>query len=380
VSRGCRDAPFTVEHNAVRFSQFVGGIQVAQTAIEVLPKAFAAVQGTEPVHDTAGVRKWLVELLEASGLVDTQNTGDLHTTCAQHDLLTAWQAVFVSEIERLLQRGLLRSYRRTAGRLPVVKGRMLVHRTATENPAHRERVTCEYTVYDTQHELNVVLKLALEHVATNSPSPHLARRAAAALLSFAAVWHTPLTGDRIRRLQTSRKSAYYQRALDLARFLLMSRTPAFASGDVPVTALLFDMNQVFERYVTRRFVRAAKGIPDLNIAVQPSAPFWKQRRIRPDMILEHGSKRIALDTKWKALDKPAPSDADLKQMYVYARFFDCNDTILLYPYLGLSPTSGTFRDDTASCHLQFIKLIDEQVGRVRKDLAADLEEMVGACE
>ena len=140
--------------------------------------------------------------------------------------------------------------------------------------------------------------------------------------------------------------------------MLLHRTPALSSGSVPVTAILFDMNELFESYLTRKIVHAMRTHPGVTVTAQVRRPFWNHRGIRPDMIVDHPGGRIAVDAKWKILERAVPSDADLKQMYVYARFFGCRRTVLLYPEVGLEGIGAHFKDDAAWCEVAFCPLVE----------------------
>jgi 5-methylcytosine-specific restriction enzyme subunit McrC len=57
---------------------------------------------------------------------------------------------------------------------------------------------------------------------------------------------------------------------------------------------------------------------------------------RPDLILEvtpnkTKAQRIIVDTKQKLMENNEPSDDDLKQMFLYAHYFESSSLILLYP-------------------------------------------------
>ena len=45
-------------------------------------------------------------------------------------------------------------------------------------------------------------------------------------------------------------------------------------------------------------------------------------------------------------------------MYVYARFFDCRRTVLIYSHVGLEGMGAYFRVDTASFKVTFCPLVE----------------------
>ena len=75
------------------------------------------------------------------------------------------------------------------------------------------------------------------------------------------------------------------------------------------------MNRIWERYIVHELKRHAQPL-GIKIDPQVSVALWETRKIRPDIVvtLPHGEK-IVIDTKWKSLNRPDPSDEDLRQMF-----------------------------------------------------------------
>jgi 5-methylcytosine-specific restriction enzyme subunit McrC len=102
---------------------------------------------------------------------------------------------------------------------------------------------------------------------------------------------------------------------------------------MPLIGLMFDMNQLFERVVLRLLKRAAAvSAPDLSISGQDKRLFWRDQKIRPDIVIRRDDRvELIIDTKWKVPKDNKPADADLKQMYAYNLQFGSVRSVLLYP-------------------------------------------------
>lgn len=179
-----------------------------------------------------------------------------------------------------------------------------------------------------------------------------------------------------------RKMHGYWQALSIAQLLLLNYRPDLMAGRNHLLALLFDMNALWEEYIYR-ILQKEYGT-EWHIRGQQSRYFWERQRIRPDLVLEHRedpSRRIVIDTKWKTLDHHRPSDADLKQMYVYNLHWNCQRSILLYPATpGNRDVGGCFRLPMANnrvheCHLGFVEVVDDR--GLKGDIAEEVMGKVG---
>jgi 5-methylcytosine-specific restriction enzyme subunit McrC len=126
---------------------------------------------------------------------------------------------------------------------------------------------------------------------------------------------------------------------------------------------MFDMNRLWEEYVLQILRKGNDG--SWQIKGQESQLFWRRKTIRPDIVLEKEGVKYVIDTKWKVIDSNRPSDADLKQMYVYNHHWNAQQSMLLYPNDGLQTyNSGKFElpyldKGHHSCKLGFVHVIKE---------------------
>lgn len=102
-----------------------------------------------------------------------------------------------------------------------------------------------------------------------------------------------------------------------------------------VSAIMFDMNELFEEYVARIILKTPES--DVFVFVQNQKEIWNGRMCRLDIIFEKGNERIILDTKWKQVEsKVDVASADIYQMFAYLHKFSENKkeakkALLVYP-------------------------------------------------
>jgi 5-methylcytosine-specific restriction enzyme subunit McrC len=165
-----------------------------------------------------------------------------------------------------------------------------------------------------------------------------------------------------QRISSSRKHQPYNRAIAIAKLILLNYRPDIKAGRKNLLAIMFDMNMLWEEYVLRILKKNKKE--GWKIHGQQSKLFWKRKTIRPDIILEKGDQKYVIDTKWKIIDSNKPSDADLKQIFVYNHHWKSHKSMLLYPNSGNQLSNdGLFalpftNEEQHSCKLGFVNVIE----------------------
>jgi 5-methylcytosine-specific restriction enzyme subunit McrC len=144
-----------------------------------------------------------------------------------------------------------------------------------------------------------------------------------------------VTDSTFEKINFDRKNQHYEKALQIAKLLLLNYHPDVSRGKNNVLALLFDMNRLWEQFV---YIVLKKNIKntDIKVSAQQTKEFWRSAtsfsRMKPDIVIEANGNRIVLDTKWKNLNgNYLPSIEDLRQMYAYHRYFKATKTALIYP-------------------------------------------------
>lgn len=318
---------FKLIRNGVQFNEHVGVIQVGKTTIEVLPKA-----------DQSGEEKWrdlLIGMIKTVWGFDVKATGSSSLQLKSNSILELYFELFISEVEYLLHRGLIKRYRKQEGNQTALKGSLQFSKHIAQNLVHKERFYVKYTQYSTEHLLHEILFKTIKLIANNNTNPALKGRIASLEINFPQMKDCKITASTFDKLVFDRKNKSYEKAIEIAKLLLLNYHPDVVKGRNNVLALMFNMNNLWEQFI---LVTLKKKLKTHQVSAQLSRKFWQpvvgySSTLRPDIVIKHNESKefIVLDTKWKNINDSNPSPEDLRQMYVYHRFYQANVVILIYP-------------------------------------------------
>ncbi len=116
--------------------------------------------------------------------------------------------------------------------------------------------------------------------------------------------------------------AHYQAVKPWCELILGGDMPTSVVGTWKGISLLFPMEKLFERYVGQCLRRSLRS--DASLRTQPKQHFLCEHEgrhlfcLQPDFVIDCGTGRWVLDTKWKLVDSTAgQSNYNLKQSDFY---------------------------------------------------------------
>ena len=260
-------------------------------------------------------------------------------------MLEVFVRQFLDNLNTLTRGGLAKRYVPVEENLPYLRGRLLFREQIRENLTNQARFYVAHDELSVNRPANRLIHSALAKLTSLVRDPgnrrllHLLRQ----LIEAAEVPQSAnLHADR-QRYQVDRSMPHYGPVMQWVDLFLFGHGLATYSGRHRNLSLLFPMEQVFEDFVTHCFRRYQ---PDYGVTAQSQQAYLaeidgkKAFQMRPDILLREkkgeGAKFI-LDAKWKGLDtsfdapKYGIDQADLYQLYAYAKGYDCNAVALVYP-------------------------------------------------
>lgn len=342
--------------NGIRFKQYVGVVVVKDLIIYVLPKAD---KDKETAQDLWKSR--LIYMLSQVYKLNVQTSAPATLKLRPIVLLDIFLTKFLEETSVLLNRGLIKNYRKTDGNRNALKGKLLFNKQLTYNCLHPEHFFVRYTTYDYNHVLNQIIRQAILAIQDITNNTNIKGRAASMLFNFPEVDEITISPALFSKLVYDRKSEDYRSAIKLAEMILLNYSPDLHHGNNHVWTMMFDMNKLWEEFV---YVTLRRKLTGYEVTAQHRKPLWHSnnstKTIKADLVIQKDGKSEihVLDTKWKMPrfnGKIVPSDGDLHQMYVYLHEYgNVKKVALLYPSNDNEENVYGWFEDNRRCDMIFL--------------------------
>ncbi len=332
----------------------VGVLATNGCSLEILPKIYVNQQGGE-VLQNAAIRKRLVHML-AVALDLKIETGQVTELDWQREtLLEILIRVFCNKLTDAVRRGMPRRYIAEEDDLAALRGALNLPRQFTRHAANPSRLACKFDELSNDIALNRIMKATVAHLFKMSRNASNQQRLRELAFVYADVKEVSVPGLKWDEVIIDRTNRTWQELLGMAQLFLRNRYQTTSAGSGRGTALLFEMNTLFEEYVGRLISRALAGT-DYRVALQGGRLFCLTSvddesavfQTKPDILIRCAGKVVhVIDTKWKQISsriddrKQGVSQGDVYQMMAYAYLYKAPRLTLLYPHHGdLSAEEG----------------------------------------
>ncbi|MFH9040453.1 McrC family protein [Streptomyces sp. NPDC017966] len=253
---------------------------------------------------------------------------------AEHrEVLPALAHAVERQVDRALRQGLLQGYRVTEETSPVVRGRVREAEQIRRRFGAALPVEVVYDDFTTDIAENRILRTAVERLLRLPGVPREVRRRLLHQRARLADVTVLVRGRPLPEWRPSRLNARYHHALRLARAVLEDASPEHGPGGLRVEGFLFDMNKLFEDFVTVALREALRGSGYVARFQDPlHLDEARAIRMKPDLVL-HGPDRApcaVADAKYKVERPGGYPDADLYQMLAYCTALGLDEGHLVY--------------------------------------------------
>ncbi|MBD8867996.1 McrC family protein [Nocardioides donggukensis] len=255
------------------------------------------------------------------------------------DVVTGISEAVLRCVHLATARGLLRGYRETEERSPVLRGRLMIDSLARQ-PWALAPAPCRFDDFTADVWENRMLRAAVRVIGGWSGHAGIRRECARLLdrlseadeeLPSALLAHDPIY---------TRVNEHYRPALELARVVLRGHSFSETRGGLVAQSFMIDMNDLFERWVTDELGHRLE--PAVRVVAQDQTHLAEGRRvaIRPDLVFRRGTRTLSVgDVKYKLTGDGMARSADYFQLLAYCTTYDVPSGVLIYCTADAPPDS-----------------------------------------
>lgn len=376
--------------------QYVGVVRLGGRSVQILPKIY---RSDDPEKSQQEAARNLLFMLSYAGHLGIRETGTAPLNRAQ-DWFEVLIYLFAKNLQQQWLRGASRSYEAIDAVLPVLKGKWRISEQL-RRPEQKHRFTVTYDEFTEDNSLNRILRYVVEclwKLTRDSKNR--------TILSELRCWMDGVTllpvvtPQMAQTVTLSRLNQQYEPLLNLARLFLNRLGLELSANDQTSFSFVFDMNQLFEAFLTRFIQRHRQEILPSALQDCELLPQGKQTsmymaryhgqpvfRLKPDLVFRQGKHYpLLIDFKYKILNpqdrKLGISEADFYQMYAYLSRFQCPKVTLIYPQTVdlIEPIRSNFtlEDGAGYIKAMSVNLVQDLTAReAANTLANEIQHILG---
>ena len=300
-------------------------------------------------------------------------SGEASQTMAPGTALRNFLAECLAQrLHERIETGLQRDYVERAEHSAFLQGRLDM--AEQMRSGRKDRLACRFEEFTVDTPIHQVLKSTLDMVL---PWPELTDSVRQSLMqarsAFADVSSISLHPQSFANIKLNGLTADYAPLLELCRLLAVCLNPTNNPGSMPGPCFLLNLEQVFERYITRHFTAHVRTLTDKSLTLmsqrdvvphesQPGQTDW---HMRPDLTLHREGMPIwVADVKWK---RSPFVRTDLHQILAYCAALGCRYGVLIYPGSRTQHWDYAFRTGGVNIRIQQVK-VTGKVSAMEKSL------------
>lgn len=311
---------------------YVGIIQLKNgMQIQVLPKI--------NLGDIADTKRIFLRMIKSMKDFPSKVFNDANLNLEQMSLYEIFINLYTQEVRSLVKKGLKSTYYSEETNSNFYKGKLALNEHIRKNIVHRDRFYVSFDEFGLNSAENKLIKATLLKLMKISSSSENIRDMRQLLTNFELINASINYNKDFNKVIINRNNKEYEVLMRWSKVFLLNRSFTTFSGDFSGRALLFPMEKVFEAYVGRSLKKALEDT-EWYVSLQDRGYYLFERKfaLKPDIVIWRNdtSKKIILDTKWKVLYNNPRSNygiiqADMYQMYAYAKKYNTNEIWMLYP-------------------------------------------------
>lgn len=360
--------------NYVGVIQLKGGFQ-----IQVLPK----IDFTCDDDDIEKTKRAFIKMLRSMKDFPGKTFNEADIKVDKMNLYELYINMYLQEVRHLVKKGIKSAYLLNEDNQKFFKGKLLIGQQIKVNNSHKERFYVAFDEFNPNRSENRLIKSTLLKLQRITGSAENSKEIKQLLTAFELVNPSDNYDKDFSKVIIDRNTKDYEMLMRWSKVFLYNKSFATFTGNTNSRALLFPMESVYESYVAQQMKKVFCPT-GWEVKCQDKKHYLftepeKQFALRPDIVMNKDGRTIVMDTKWKRLTDDVRmnygiSQADMYQMYAYAKKYGDSDVWLLYPVNNDVRGKDTicFRDDDVKVSVFFV---DVDPDRIKGNLT-DLKNMI----
>jgi len=319
----------------LKAQNYVGLIETKnRTVIEILPK----------IHQTKEkdrTKEIFLRMLKSLKNTPFKYLDQSHIKTKKMPLFEIFISMFLKELSIVIKRGLKKDYISKEENSFFLKGKLLFNIHIKKNIIHKDRFFVRYDEFLQNRPENRIIKATLKYLGQKSRNNLNKKKILNYMYSFSEVDECLNIEKDFSNCKIDRLMKDYYLVIKWCRVFLKNESFTNFKGENIAYALMFPMEKLFEDYIGKLVKKYCSK--EFNVSLQDRRNHLlieeKKFALIPDIVLRSLStdETIIMDTKWKLLDESDSksnygiSQADLYQMYAYAKKYKAKKIVLIYP-------------------------------------------------
>jgi len=299
-------AYFEMRFDGIRPKNYCGFLAIDDESYFIIPKIAD--------EDSQNLNTFIYMLLYAYD-VKLKNEDLMHAENKEHHIYELFIRLFCDALLDEFKKGVFKQYITMQENLKVLRGKYIIEENF--NNFYHQNIYCEFDEFSMDNELNRFFLYAIRVFKKFSSYGNLHR----CEVVLDEVEYFNVDFKRLN-IHFDRMNSRYKKSYEVALMILQKLIPMTQHSTDKSFAFLFDMAEVFEKFVGRLYKEV-----DSSTQLQKQGNFGSLI-LKPDIV----TSDCIIDTKYKKVNSREELKRDDKyQMYVYGKNFACKDTMLLYP-------------------------------------------------
>ncbi|MFA6192843.1 MAG: restriction endonuclease [Sulfurimonas sp.] len=300
---------FKLDWNILKSQQYCGILNFEGEDFYLLPKI------SQKDDEKTNLDTFIYMLMYAYN-IKLQNEQIASCQNESYNILEVFIQMFAKKLFQELQFGVFKEYITEQENITTLRGKYLINENLKYNMT-KNKIYCEYDEFSMDNTLNQFFLFAVKSLLVFAKDKRVLMQCEIALDEV----EVKSFDINILNIHFHRLNNRFKESFEFAILLLQKSIPLF-SKDKKSFAFLFDMNELFEKFIGRIFSE-----------IDPSTKLQNQKnfgnlQLKPDII----TTNMIIDTKYKILkSRDDLAVSDKYQMFVYGTNFGIKNTMLLYP-------------------------------------------------